>query len=107
MEDMIKGLLQQPAVWAIISKFAVDFIKAQLKKADSDHVAQHYSKYVQLAVAVFSGLAAFLLLALQGHAAEFDPKPLVEWAITMYLATQGANTAIPSLKAAFTKDAGK
>lgn len=107
MENVVGELLKNPAVWAVISKFAVDFIKAQLKKMDSDHVVDNYRRYVQLAVAVFSGLAAFLMLALQGHAAEFDPKPLVEWAITLYLATQGANVAVPSIKAAFTKNDSK
>lgn len=100
MEEMVKGLMQNPAVLAILSKFAVDFIKAKLKDMDNQHVVDHYKKYVQLAVAVFSGISAFLLLALQGHAAEFDPKPLVEWALTMYLATQGVNVTVSNIKTA-------
>lgn len=107
MEEMIKGLLSQPATWAILSKFAVDFIKSYLKKVDTEHMVDHYRSYVQLAVAIFSGLAAFLMLALQGHAAEFDPKPIVEWGITLWLASQGVNAAAPGIKAAFTKDASK
>ena len=107
MEEMVKGMLANPAVLAILSKFAVDAIKGQLKNMDNQHVLDNYNKCVQLAVVVLSGLAAFLMLALQGHAAEFDPKPLVEWAITLWLATQGANAAVPGIKAAFTKDGSK
>lgn len=71
--DLITGLLTSPAGAAVITKFMISFIHTQLANLDKSGKVLEYKQYVQPITVVLSGLAALLSMALQGHAAQFDP----------------------------------
>jgi hypothetical protein len=96
--DLAKELMESPAIQAIAIKVIVDMGKGQLKNLDSNHVADHYGKYLQATVTLLTAITTFLTLTLQGHASQFDLQSFVQYFVTLFTSVFLVNHVVDASK---------
>ena len=101
--DVVRELSLNPAVQAVAIKLISDVVKGGLQKIDSAHVADHYGKYLQGTLVVLTGIVGFLTMVVQGHASNFDPSPLIQYMMTLYVAALTVDQGVEAAKAKLVK----
>lgn len=89
--DFTADILTNPAIQAVAVKVITSVLEGRLKDLDGSDAADKYSGYLKGAAYVMTAIVAFVTLALQHQAANFDSQPFVQYLVTLFTASYAAN----------------
>lgn len=99
MADPVQAILMSPMAVALAVKLASAFLAQQLKKLDSNHIAQKYGIILQVTDAALTGLASLVHMLVQGHGGDFDVNAFLSYFVQVFSTAKVVDVAHDGAKA--------